>query len=278
MSKTAVVLLGTGTPNAEPDRMGSALAVVVGDNVYLVDFGPGVVRRAAGAQRAGIEALRMENLTTAFLTHLHSDHTAGYADLIMTPWVLGRAQPLSVYGPPGLVNMTEHILAAYEMDRDMRVCGLEPTTGAGYGAAANEIGPGVCFQDNHVTVEAFEVDHGKGWMALGYQFTTSDRRIVISGDTAPMDSAAQLWKGCDVLVHEVYSKKGYDMREPHWQRYHAAMHTSTAQLAQIADRVRPNLLVLTHLLLWGSTEEELVSEIREHYDGEVVCGEDLGVY
>ncbi len=56
MSKTAVVLLGTGTPNAEPDRMGSALAVVVGDNVYLVDFGPGVVRRgglAAGRNRFG---------------------------------------------------------------------------------------------------------------------------------------------------------------------------------------------------------------------------------
>ncbi len=278
MSNTSVVLLGTGTPNAEPDRMGASAAVVVGDNAYLVDFGPGVVRRAAGAQRAGMAALRMENLSTAFLTHLHSDHTAGYADLIMTPWVLGRAQPLSVYGPPGLTNMTENILAAYQMDRDMRVCGLEPITAEGYGAVAHEIEQGVCYEDDQVTVTAFQVDHGKGWTALGYQFTTSDRRIVISGDTAPIDSAVQLWRGCDVLVHEVYSKQGYEMREPHWQRYHAAMHTSTEQLAQIANQVQPKLLVLTHLLLWGSTEEELVDEIQQHYDGSVVCGEDLGMY
>jgi ribonuclease BN (tRNA processing enzyme) len=69
---TRVILLGAGTPNPEPDRMGPAVAVVSGDRVYIVDCGPGVVRRAA---QAGI---RMEQLTRAFISHLHSDHTAGY--------------------------------------------------------------------------------------------------------------------------------------------------------------------------------------------------------
>ena len=41
--QTRVVLLGTGTPSAEPDRSGPAVAVVVGGQAYLVDFGPGVV-------------------------------------------------------------------------------------------------------------------------------------------------------------------------------------------------------------------------------------------
>ncbi len=52
-----LVLLGTGTPNADPDRFGPSVAVVVGDQPYLVDFGPGVVRRAAAAAQAGIEGL-----------------------------------------------------------------------------------------------------------------------------------------------------------------------------------------------------------------------------
>ena len=278
MQNTKVVLLGTGTPNADPQRMGPSLAIVVDDVPYIVDFGPGVVRRAAAAEQNGITALAMENLNTAFLTHLHSDHTTGYADLIFTPWVLGREQPLEVYGPPGLADMTRHILAAYAMDRKTRVCGFELINPDAYGAVCHEIGPGPVYEDEHVKVDAFGVDHGENWLALGYQFTTADRRIVISGDTTPMDSLIDLWRGCDVLVHEVYSHKAYQNRPSKWQYYHAHMHTSTKQLAAIANQVQPKKLVLTHLLLWGASEEELVAEIKETYAGEVVCGEDLGIY
>ena len=109
---TQVVLLGTGTPAMDPDRSGPSTAIVVGDTAYLIDFGPGVVRRAAAAAAKGIPAVRPENLKTAFLTHLHSDHTVGYPDLIFTPWVIARKDTLNVYGPKGLKAMTDHILAA----------------------------------------------------------------------------------------------------------------------------------------------------------------------
>src|ERR1700686_2294890 len=91
--RTQVVLLGTGTPAMDPDRSGPATAIVVNDAAYLVDIGPGVVRRAAAAAK-NVPAVRPENLKTAFVTHLHSDHTVGYPDLIFTP----RVGP-----PPGLV-------------------------------------------------------------------------------------------------------------------------------------------------------------------------------
>ena len=96
--ETKLVLLGTGTPNACPNASGPASAVVVGDRAYLVDFGPGVVRQASKAYFAGIDALRPDLLCHAFCTHLHTDHTTGYPDLIFTPWVLERAQPLKVNG------------------------------------------------------------------------------------------------------------------------------------------------------------------------------------
>src|SRR5439155_27301645 len=92
-----VVLLGTGTPRPFPDRSGPATAIVVGDRAYLVDFGPGVVRRAAAAAERSTSALDPARITVAFATHLHSDHTAGLPDLILTPWVMGRTQ-LDVYG------------------------------------------------------------------------------------------------------------------------------------------------------------------------------------
>src|SRR5439155_7458005 len=112
--RTLVVLLGTGSPPADPERSGPATAIVVNDTPYLVDFGAGVVRRAeeAAIQR-GIKALEPTNLLVEFVTHLHSDHTVGYADLILTPWVTGRKVPLQVYGPAGIKEMTEHLLEAY---------------------------------------------------------------------------------------------------------------------------------------------------------------------
>jgi len=48
---TEIVLLGTGTPSPDPDRSGPATAVVVNGTPYLIDFGPGVVRRIAAASQ-----------------------------------------------------------------------------------------------------------------------------------------------------------------------------------------------------------------------------------
>src|SRR6267143_4599029 len=125
-SKTQVVLLGTGNPFPDPDRSGPATAIVVNGSAYLVDFGPGVVRRAKAAMfDKGITALDPTNLTIAFATHLHSDHTVGYPDLIFTPWVMGRKVPLEVYGPKGIKAMTDHIMAAWQADIEERASPLK---------------------------------------------------------------------------------------------------------------------------------------------------------
>ena len=273
---TQVVLLGTGTPNAGPERSGPSVAIVVNDTPYLVDLGPGVVRRAAAAHQAGMAGLAVARLNRAFLTHLHSDHTVGYADLLLTPWVLERVDPLSVYGPPGLGHMTNHILAAYQEDIRERLEGLEPANTTGHSAIAHEIEPGLAYQDTNIRVEAFPVRHGS-WTAFGFKFYTPDRIIVVSGDTAPTAAIVEQSRGCDVLLHEVYSAVRFQTIPPAWQRYHAQVHTSSHELAQIAGRARPGLLVLYHQLFWGTSEQELLDEIQERYDGPVVSGRDLDV-
>ena len=123
--RTQVVLLGTGNPGPSPERSGPATAIVVDGEAYLVDMGPGVVRRAAAAQRKGIEALDPTRIKRVFVTHLHSDHTVGYPDLIFTPWVIGRKEPLDVYGPVGIKAMTRHVLSAWSEDIRIRNEGSE---------------------------------------------------------------------------------------------------------------------------------------------------------
>ncbi|MDP8229201.1 MAG: MBL fold metallo-hydrolase, partial [Candidatus Electryoneaceae bacterium] len=203
--------------------------------------------------------------------------TVGYPDLIFTPWVLGRDKPLEVYGPPGIRKMTEHILAAYQDDIIERLEGLEPANNTGYTVNVSEISPGIVYQDHNVTVEAFAVNHGS-WLALGYKFTTPDRTIVISGDTKPQDSLIETYRDCDVLIHEVYSSVGFETRPATWQKYHSNVHTSTVELAELASRAKPGLLILYHQLFFGVSEEQLLSEVTDSYDGKVVSGRDLDVY
>jgi ribonuclease BN (tRNA processing enzyme) len=277
--RTQVVLLGTGTPNDDPNRWGPAVAVIVDDQVYLVDAGVGVVRRAAAARAAGIAALQVTALSRVFLTHLHSDHTLGLPDLMFSPWVLERTTPLDVYGPKGTADMTAHLEAAWQDDIGVRLFGLEPQHTRNYRAIVHEIRPGVVFRDSNVTVRAIPVSHGSWPEAYAYQFQTPDRRIVISGDTIPLDAIVGACDGCDLLLHEVYSAEKFKTRPLEWQTYHKAFHTSTVELAALAAKARPGTLVMYHQLFWGATDEDLVREIRAAgYGGRVVSGKDLDVY
>jgi ribonuclease Z len=271
-TRTQVILLGTGNPNPDPNHSGPATAVVVNGAVYLVDCGPGIVRRAAAA------GLDMKKLTRVFVTHLHSDHTAGFSDLILTPWVMERAAPLDAFGPPGLKSMTDHILAAYQEDIEMRTKGLEGANPTGYKVNVYEIQPGVAYQDANVTVKAFRVPHGSWKYAYGYRFETKDRTIVISGDTTFTRDMIEQARGVDLLIHEVYCEAGFATRSEEWKKYHSSFHTASRDLARIAAEAKPKLLVLYHVLLWGQNEGQLVKEIREIYKGPVTVGKDLQVF
>ncbi len=278
MPETQIVLLGTGTPIADPDRSGPSIAIVVNGTPYIIDLGPGVVRRAASANRAGVDGLAAKNLKRAFVTHLHSDHTVGYPDLIFTPWVLRRNEPIAVYGPVGISAMTDHLLEAYKEDIDVRINDLEPANTEGYKVNVYEIEPGVIYQDENIAVRAFLVKHGSKLQAFGFRFETRDRVIVISGDTVPTPSIIENGMGCDVLIHEVYSQAGLDTLSEDWQKYHSNYHTSSMELGEIAAKTRPNLLILYHQLLWGTTPEDLLKEIGQIYGGKVVFGNDMDIY
>src|SRR5712691_10577782 len=276
-SGTQVVLLGTGTPGIDPDRSGPATAIVVNGTPYLVDFGPGVVRRAkAAVVDRGIKALEPTNLRVVFVTHLHSDHTVGYPDLIFTPWTVGRRVPLEVYGPKGLKAMTEHLLEAYRVDIETRTNAEGNQRGfpEGHNVNAHEITPGVVYKDANVTVTALVTKHAME--SYGYRFDTPDRSIVISGDTNPTQATIAACRGCDILIHEAQTPAWLATRPATFQQFAAKYHTRTAQLADLAREAKPRLLILIHYN--ALSPEELLSDMLTRYAGHFVVGRDLDVY
>ena len=300
-ARTRVVLLGTGTPVPDPDRSGPATAIVVDDSAYLVDFGPGVVRRAElAALNRKIPAVEPGNLKVAFVTHLHSDHTAGYSDLILTGWTSGRKVPLEVYGPSGLQSMTEHILQAYRVDIETRTNPDGPMRDVGrfpegWKVHAHEIKSGVIYKDEKVKVTAFATKHAME--SYGYRFETPDRTIVISGDTNPVEATINACNGCDVLIHEAQPLELLAKMPESIQSFVAKYHTTTEQLAELANKAKPKLLVIYHTVSFPpgiapprllppksgadalyASPEMLQKEIGSRYSGKFAIGKDLDVY
>lgn len=284
--RSIVVMLGTGTPRPDPSRFGPATAIVVNETPYLVDFGAGVTRRATAAFDKGVTAIGYGglNIKTAFLTHMHSDHTIGYPDLVFTPWVMGRSAPLDVYGPKGIAAMTEHVLKAWQVDVDGRVGGIGNHGADGCKVNVREITSGIVHRDHNVTVTAFPVQHGEMVDSFGYRFDAPDRTIVISGDTTPTQALRDHARGCDVLIHEAYAMETYRRVSSRAQEYRRRHHTSSVELAEIANDVKPGLLVVYHRSNMGAapgtpdSEDALLGEIRQGYAGRVVMGHDLDVF
>ena len=291
-ANTQIVILGIGTPVPDPKRQGPALAIVVGNTSYLVDCGTGCVRQATAAyQNKGVTGLQNSALQTLFISHLHSDHTLGYADLILTPWdnrknAAGDLVPLTVYGPTGTIDMTKSLLAAFVVDTDVRIAEGKKE-GQDLASTLNpvviEIPPlsdgappalQPIFSDANVTVSAFQVYHGLVKPSYGFKLETKnndgspDKTIIISGDRSPkrVDDSANPYscqispddpvvlfgQDADFLIHEVYAYAKYYKAPEAKKDYLTRYHTSTYELAQIALKTNPKLLIPIHKL--GVTE------------------------
>ena len=276
-ASTKLFILGTGTPNPNPERMGSSYLVLANDEPYLFDYGTGVVRRIAAFSPSWggeYQALEVENLKYAFLTHIHSDHTLGLADLIITPWIMGRSEPLKIFGPKGAKYMHTNIIKAYQPDIDYRIYGTQPQNSTGYKVIFNELKDKFVYQDENIKVTAFLNDHGDLQESYGFLIETTDKKILISGDTTMSKNLISYGENLDYLIHEIYSQKGFNNKTPDWQKYHQAHHTGPKDVAEIANLLQPKSLILSHILFWGSSEQEILDEVKTFYSGKIIVAED----
>lgn len=281
---TKVILIGTGTPNPDPLRSGPCVGILTENKMYLVDIGVGLIRRIN--EISSLIDFKINSLDTAFITHLHSDHTLGFSDLILTPWILGRKEPLKIYGPKGSKDMTHHLIQAYSLDIYERINGLEKANTTGCDVHVTEIKPGLILNSD-IQVYAIPVVHGN-FESYAYKFVTKDKTIVVSGDTAPCDALIEASMNCDILVHEVYYADGLKTRSETWQKYHSTVHTSAVELGQIAEKIQPKKLVLYHQLFMQENildedvkknnllyKDKILNEVNLSYNGNVIYGEDL---
>ncbi len=276
-SRMEVVLLGTGYPRPYPDRAGPSTAVVINGKYFIVDAGRAVVLRLSALQQP------MPPIAAVFLTHLHSDHTSGLPDLFNTSWVMGRKQPLQLYGPRGTQEMVDGLLKFYAEDIHIRRDLVEKLEPKGAEIDVHIVGEGAVYKDDRVTITAFAVDHRPVEPAFGYRFESGGKIAVISGDTAPSDNLVKFARGADILVHEVYMP-GYFARTRSVEmtrgdtaevtRRLGRYHTDANQVGKIAAAAGVKKLVLTHVI--PPEDSDKIRELAaRNFSGEIVVGKDL---
>lgn len=274
MDQFYVKLLGTGSPKPNIERSGPAQVIMVDDTPVLVDCGEGTTRQLMYAD------INPVDITTVLFTHLHSDHIFGYSHFLLGGWSLGRSK-LTIIGPKGLKKFHEQVLDMFEEDINYR-CNTLGISGAGL-LDVNiielaEEGGDVPIPDLDVKVTSTPVIHNV--KTFGFRFQKGDKSIVLSGDTAPVDTLIELAKGADVLVQDaaiassVFNNKSSDPNILKIWDFLKNEHCTPQQAAEIATASGVGCLVLTHLLP-NTDRDEVYQEASKHFDGTVIVGEDF---
>jgi ribonuclease Z len=285
-----VVLCGTGSPLPDAARAASCTAVIAGGHFVLVDAGPG------SWEVLDLANLPIGRVDAVLLTHFHSDHIGDLGEATTQSWIVGRAAPLEVFGPPGTAQVVAGFAEAYAADVEYRIAhhgeGALPRAAAG--AVAREIalpagtGATPVFERDGLRVTMFAVDHEPVAPAVGYRFDFAGRSVVVSGDTKKSESVAVNARGADLLVHEALHPglvgRAVDAARRLGRDRLAKLagdipgyHASPVEAAEIAQQAGVPHLVLTHLVPAppnALARRMFLAGVADAYDGEVTLGED----
>ncbi|MAF50123.1 MAG: MBL fold metallo-hydrolase [Rhodospirillaceae bacterium] len=279
----SVTLLGTGAGPGGGGRgmitkRANAITLIEAGGLVLVfDAGRGLVERLAAADERLIG--RADKL---FLTHLHSDHLTGLADLLLTGSALGRRGALRLWGPPGTEEMARHLEKAFAWDIKYRSNRRRPAASL----EPKDVQAGRIFAEAGVTVTAFAVDHWpprldasarSQFPALGFRIEHGGRSVTLSGDTRFSENVIRAAKGTDLLIHEVSMTAGRAPAAGRGRR--SAHHTSPEQAGEGFRRAQPRLAVYSHIVFGrqgaSGGEDALIRRTRTAYNGPLAIGRDM---
>jgi ribonuclease BN (tRNA processing enzyme) len=289
-----LITLGTrGGPLPTADRAQSANLLVVNGALYLVDAGGSVTHRIV---QAGYDFRKVGKI---FITHPHSDHTAGLATLLVSQWEYQRAEPTDIYGG-GVEALVKGALAYLTPNAEIRWAeGKRRPMEATF--RGHDVSAGVIYKDANITVTAAENTHfhfepgtppyGK-YKSFSYRVETPGRVFLFTGDTGPSDAVETLAKGADVLVTEVtvvdevlalYKKTDAwraktEDEQKGWIRHMQQEHVSPRYVGELAAKAGVKTIVMTHLSPSADPNDDYhryVEEAKKYFSGQVVVAKDL---
>lgn len=274
-----VALLGTkGGPSIRP---GSSMPT---SNLFVMNGQHIVVDCALGVTRGLVDqGMNLKNLSTIFISHLHSDHYLELGPLIHTAWCSGLTTMIDIYGPAGLQNYWDAFVLSMKADIDLRIDDDGRDDLRDF-VRVHVIDEGVVLERDGLTVSAIRTEHPPLIDCFAFSFKTAKHHAVFSGDTAPIKALEDFARGADLLIHEAMLESalpslmerignGSDKLMAHWLRSHTFAHDA----AKTATNAGVKRLALSHLIpsddpTYGPKDWQ--DACADHWNGELIVGHD----
>ena len=286
-----ISLCGAGGPMPSTNRSGPCVAVMAGEQLFIIDAGTN------GARNLGRMGFNQGNIEALFLTHFHSDHIDGLGEMAMLRWVVdNNSSPLPVYGPEGVADVVAGFNLAYARDAvhrtDHHGVAVAPPAGAGMEAVSFALPAAgdslTVYANDNLKIEMISVDHFPITPAVAYKFSYKGRSLLISGDTVKSPAIEKHSAGIDLLVHEALSttlvvlmaesaaRSGNPLREKIFNDIHD-YHTTPVEAAEIARDANVGHLVYYHVVppliapgmeaIWLEGVDDVFSDFTVSQDG-----------
>ena len=279
MSDNYVALLGTkGGPSVRP---GSSMPT---SNLFVMNAQHVVVDCALGVTRGLVDqGMNLKNLSTIFISHLHSDHYLELGPLVHTAWCSGLTTMVDIYGPAGLQDYWDGFVLSMKADIDLRIDDDGRDDLRDF-VRVHVIDEGVVLERGDLTISAIRTEHPPLIDCFAFSFKTANHHAVISGDTAPIKVLEDFARGADLLIHEAMLESalpsllerignGSDKLMAHWLRSHTFAHDA----AKTATKAGVKRLALSHLIpsddpTYGPKDWQ--EACADHWSGELIVGHD----
>ncbi len=293
-SSTTLITLGTrGGPLPTADRAQSSNLLVVNGALYLIDAGGAVTSRIV---QAGYDFRKIGKI---FITHPHSDHTAGLATLLVSEWEYQRAEPIDIYGG-GVEALVKGAIAYLTPNAEIRWAEGKKRPMADF-FRGHDVGSGSVYRDENVRVTAVENTHfhfepgtapyGK-YHSYSYRFETPGRVVFFTGDTGPTDAVVALAKGADLYVTEttspddvveLFKKNGaWQAKTPAEQegflRHMHEEHVTPSDIGKMATKAGVKAVIMTHLGPSTNPNDDyqrFADEAKKYYSGPIAIAKDV---
>ena len=293
MTQLNILFLGTGGSWPTIKRNVTSIAVKRGSEIILFDCGEGTQRQF---QKSKLSYMQISKI---FITHFHGDHFLGIPGLIQTMQLNDREISLHIYGPKGMIKLTDQLLSLgyfkpnYEIishelnENDVIDFGeyyiktLKVKHGAPTLAYALEekMRPGKFDKPKALKLGVPEgplfskLQHGQIILLKNGEKITPDmvlgparkgRKIVISGDTKPIDEMIDFSKDADILIHEATFDS--ELKEISGEYG----HSTAFQAAEIAKKADVEKLFLVHISPRYLDNKVLENEARKVFKNSFV--------
>ncbi len=270
MSQLSILFLGTGGSWPTVKRNVTSIALKRAGEIILFDCGEGTQRQF---QKSKLSYMQISKI---FITHFHGDHFLGIPGLIQTMQLNDRDKPLHVYGPKGMNQLLQQLLSlgyfrpnyriiAHEVDDGetldfadytINVMGVKHGIPAFAYSLIEKMRPGKFDKPKALKLGIPEgplfskLQHGETITLKDGCKITPDmvlgpprkgRKIVISGDTIPVDEMISFAKDADMLIHEATFDSSLEDVAGEYG------HTTASQAANIAKKAGVDKLYLTHI-------------------------------